>query len=77
MKYEENLLKELNYIDTDEHKNSHKKYIKAVEEYSQNIKNGDSESIYKLINYVKSWWIEHITTEDVKYKSFLLNNNFN
>ncbi|MBN2781780.1 MAG: hemerythrin family protein [Campylobacterales bacterium] len=75
--YEEKILKEISYDDYDTHKEIHNQYIKQTNYFYEKIRHGDISSIGEFIEFLKDWWVYHITNEDIKYKDFCIKSKFN
>jgi hemerythrin-like metal-binding protein len=65
-KLEELHMKHTNYHEIFEHKNAHFDYEDELAKLNRLICI-DHSNIYKFNEYVKSWWVRHITEVDMKY----------
>lgn len=70
---EEKLLYKYNYTEKDKHEKLHEEFRKKTNELKFDLKNSSEGSHYKLIEYLKEWWTNHILVEDKKYSNFLSN----
>ncbi len=68
---EENMLKENNYPDYDVHKKQHEAMINQVSIFIDEYRVDSNRTIDDVIQYLKSWLINHINGCDQEYSSFL------
>ncbi len=64
---EEKYFKEFNYENTEEHIKEHQYFIKQVKDFQQSLEEGKVSVTFKLMNFLRSWLIEHINGTDRKY----------
>ncbi len=72
--YEETLLKELKYSETDlkQHKAIHLAFKDIITELVvKSINRNNYDVAEEVLNFMRDWWVDHIINEDMKYKSFL------
>ncbi len=72
---EEKLLFKYDYPEKDAHENLHREFRDKTSEMKELINSNSKDAHYKLIEYLKNWWTNHILVEDMKYSSFLQNKN--
>ena len=72
IKYEEELLRQLNYPDYEEHKKEHDNLIENATLFSLNAESHEIETPEQLRAFLISWWEDHILVQDMKFKPFLL-----
>ncbi len=65
-KHEELHMKLINFNDIYVHKNAHFDYEDELAKLNRSICS-DHSNIHKLIEYVRSWWVTHITEVDIQY----------
>lgn len=68
---EEKLLFKYDYPEKEKHEQLHQSFRNKIGELKQMMKNGSQDAHYKLIEYLKKWWSNHILVEDMKYSEFL------
>jgi len=68
--YEEKLLKENGYHGYENHSEFHSNYLERVTLLSMDAVEHIESSKDELLNYLTSWWKEHILVEDMKFKPF-------
>ncbi|MDH4200932.1 MAG: bacteriohemerythrin [Spirochaetia bacterium] len=64
---EENELKRIDYKQFVEHKDSHERFIKKINESLQEFDQGNEEVVVYVLDYLKDWLLNHIMREDKKY----------
>lgn len=64
---EEKYFKEFNYENTEEHMAEHQYFIDQVKVFQNDIESGKVSVTFKLMNFLRSWLIEHINGTDRKY----------
>jgi len=72
LKNEEVLLEKCGYSDTAIHKMVHSKLTKQVLDKQKEINDGKSLISMDVMNFLKSWLIDHIQNTDKKYSAFLI-----
>ncbi|MEA2043072.1 MAG: bacteriohemerythrin [Bacteroidota bacterium] len=61
--YEENLLEEIKFSDIESHKHEHEEFMTKINEF-QTMNNEENQEVhYKLIQFMKSWFNNHIVKE--------------
>ena len=68
--YEEQLLKENNYPDLENHLEKHQDYKQKISDFAVEILEYREDLSPKLLDYLNHWWINHILKEDMQYKPF-------
>jgi hemerythrin-like metal-binding protein/PAS domain S-box-containing protein len=71
LNYEENLLKEIEYPEYEEHRKFHKRYQDTISKFMNNMSNNNTVNIKEMLDFLMSWWKDHILKEDMKYKHHL------
>jgi len=72
---EEKLFAKYKYIEEEQHKLEHQKFIDKINNIVKNeIKSEDFVAI-ELLNFLKDWLLEHIMVSDQKYAVFFNDNN--
>ncbi|MDM8559369.1 bacteriohemerythrin [Candidatus Parabeggiatoa sp. HSG14] len=69
--YEEKLFETYNYPEYKEHKRQHDNLKKQVLEFNEEFNAGNTMLSIKLLDFLKSWLIQHIVKSDKKYAAFL------
>lgn len=64
---EESLLINCNYKDLDKHKELHKKLTQRVHKLEEEFSKNRKDICIETILFLKSWLIDHIIAEDLKY----------
>ncbi|QOG12966.1 bacteriohemerythrin [Arcobacter sp. FWKO B] len=73
--HEENFMKEIGYIDFDEHKMIHENIIIQINDFIKQISTLSLEEFErKLIEYIDIWLVNHIVYEDRKIACFMKKN---
>lgn len=68
---EENAFKKFNYKDYDRHKSIHEALKGQVVKFMNDYKSGKSSIGFNLLEFLKSWLLNHIKIEDKKYAQLL------
>lgn len=68
---EEDLLKTNDYPELASHIEFHQGYREKVETLIAESKQGNEAVIQETYRFLRSWWMEHIVTDDRKYGTFL------
>jgi hemerythrin len=68
---EEKLLNKYNYPLKESHIKKHRLFKEKIEEFKTLINSNANDAHYKLIEYLKDWWENHILIEDMQYANFL------
>jgi hemerythrin-like metal-binding protein len=66
---EEALLEEIGYKDIEKHKELHKKLNQEMERIEHDVLRSNDARL--LLNFLKQWWLEHISEQDQRYARFL------
>lgn len=64
---EEAMLEAAGYADLEEHRVLHRKLTEQVQEYVERYQRGESTVSLHLLNFLRSWLVEHILQEDKAY----------
>lgn len=72
--FEEQMLVESNYTELNKHKELHSELVKKLNGFKHQIENENIDITYNLMNFLRSWLIDHIQGEDKKYMSTVLEN---
>ena len=72
LKNEEALFDKFGYTDTAAHKLIHSKLTEQVIEKQKDIEDGKTVITMDVMNFLKSWLIDHIQNTDKKYSAFLI-----
>lgn len=65
--HEEKLFEKYDYENTDEHVKEHEEFISKIKEFEIKALNKDSKLPLEILNYLKTWIINHILVSDKKY----------
>ena len=65
--FEEKYFKEFNYENAEEHIKEHQYFIDQVKDFQRSMEEGKVSVTFKLMNFLRSWLIEHINGTDRKY----------
>ncbi len=65
--FEEKYLSDFNCDKTEEHKKSHELFIDTIKRHQQEFSEGNLDSAYKLMIFLKSWVKRHIQIDDKGY----------
>lgn len=68
---EEKLLFKHDFPEKESHEAIHQEFRDKIYELKSTIRKKDEGVHYKLIEYLKDWWTNHILVEDMKYSKFL------
>ena len=66
---EEKYFEDFHYTESTEHIKEHQYFVNQIKEFEQDLKLGKISLSYKLMNFLRSWLIEHINGTDRKYIS--------
>lgn len=75
--YEEKMMKQCNYPDFDNHKKIHIKLVSTVQEFKKDFDSGEKELSKDVMEFLKSWLVEHIMGTDQKYSELMIKNKIN
>ena len=70
LEYEESLLTEHGYPETDNHKEKHAHYLEKFNALLKDSKSGEEVFSDDLVSFLQNWWRHHVLEEDMKYKPF-------
>ncbi len=70
---EEKLMFKYNYPQKEEHEKLHQSFRDKTSELKNLLNSSSKDAHYKMIEYLKTWWTNHILVEDMKYSDFLGN----
>lgn len=73
--YEEKLFAQIKYEYEEEHKRHHENLVKKVMKFQYRYKSGDITLTMDVIQFLKSWLLEHIQVEDKKYIDVFIKEN--
>lgn len=65
---EENYFKKFNYENSKEHKEEHESFKRKIKELTDNSKESKLKISFDLIDFLEDWLIDHLITQDQKYK---------
>ena len=68
---EEKLLYKFDYPEKENHEVLHNEFRNKTDELKSMISKKSEDAHYKLMDYLKNWWTNHILIEDMKYSKFL------
>lgn len=68
---EEKLLYKYDYPEKENHEALHNEFREKTEELKSIISSNSEDAHYKLMDYLKKWWTNHILVEDMKYSKFI------
>ena len=74
-KIEEDLFEEYDYPEKEEHILKHNQFVDQIIEWKNKLSTGDKNIHYDLLNYLKTWLLEHIKGEDTLYSQYFKENN--
>lgn len=66
---EEKYFNEFNYTGANEHIAEHQIFVKKVKTFQKDMEQGKISVTFQLMNFLRSWLIEHINGTDRKYIS--------
>jgi len=66
---EEKYFKEFNYSGADEHIAEHQTFVQNVKTFQEDMEQGKVSVTFQLMNFLRSWLIEHINGTDRRYIS--------
>ena len=75
--YEEGLLKKHGYGDLDNHKKLHVKFVNQIKDVQRELERGEKEMSKDILDFLKSWLIQHIMGTDTKYVELFKRNKQN
>jgi len=70
--YEEELLEQCGYTESEAHKNEHKALYNQVRHLQKKLENGDFTISVELMSFLKGWVTNHILKTDKAYAPFLI-----
>lgn len=72
---EEKYFSKYHYKETEAHIAKHKEFINKIKEFKEEYKKNPESLTYKMMNFLRLWFQEHILGTDKKYVSFFQENN--
>ncbi len=69
--YEEGLLQKCDYPDITAHKERHKKLVAQIVDFQRKFQEGNSTISVEIMDFLKSWLVDHIKGVDTKYVACL------
>lgn len=66
-KHEERIFDQIEWENTEDHIDHHKKLVSQVVEFQTKFKAGDASISMELMDFLKDWLMNHILKEDMKY----------
>ena len=69
---EEALLAKSAYSQLAEHKQEHEKYVRHVEQICRGSEKSLDDVAFELFQYLREWWLSHITQTDKGCAGFLI-----
>ena len=68
---EEKYMIEYDYPDYDDHRDAHLTFVRDVTDFTEAFRNGKKGLSVEILDYLKEWYLSHITSVDAKYGSYL------
>jgi hemerythrin-like metal-binding protein len=68
---EEDLFIKFGYPHSESHLEEHQGFVKRIEEFNLELKEGKTKLTFQLMNFLKNWLLTHICGSDQAYVSFL------
>ena len=68
---EEKIMQDHNYPDFDDHKQQHDQMVKQVTKFIDEYRVDKTRTIENVLQFLKSWLINHINGSDQKYRPYL------
>jgi len=65
--FEEKYLEDFNCPKQDDHKLAHEKFLNTIKMHQNLFNDGDYNAVYKLVIFLNSWVLHHITVDDKAY----------
>ena len=72
---EEKLMKEINYPKISEHIEVHSYFTEIVEDFYKRYKEGEIALTIKMLDFLKNWLLNHISTMDKEIAIFMAEKN--
>jgi len=72
---EELWMMENSYPQYEQHIAEHNNYIKRLQEFQQDYKQGKAETSLEIFTFLRQWLIEHILKTDAAYGRFISTHN--
>lgn len=70
-KFEEELMAKYNYNDYDSHRYEHEKLVDEIKRFYDDFKSGLPVLNSEIMNFLRSWLMDHIFVNDKKFGKFL------
>ncbi len=64
---EEKMMQSIQFDNFDDHKKEHTQLLQQVTELINRFDNGDALPVIEVMNFLKSWLVDHIMKEDMRY----------
>lgn len=68
---EEAVLESHGYADLNDHKQLHQNYRERVRALMDESLEGNEQVLHQTYKFLRTWWMDHIVSEDKKYGEFL------
>lgn len=75
--HEEEIFKKYNYPDSENHNLQHQKFVEKIKAFQKDFNSGNAILSFDLIDFLKSWLLNHILKIDKKYVAFFKENKVN
>lgn len=72
--FEEKYMKDFNFSNFDAHKKKHQIFLDTINKYRTEYENGDFDTAYKVMNFLRKWVRLHITEDDKTYSALFRKN---
>lgn len=69
-KREEEYMKQMGYPKLCEHIKYHREYVLKVSTYNFQLFNSTPPSVDEILDFLKNWWVNHISNYDFDYENF-------
>ncbi len=71
---EENYFDKFGYLGTATHKFEHQNFVKKIKDFQQQFEAGKTMLSLEVMEFLKSWLLNHIKVQDKKYSKFFNDN---
>ena len=68
---EEKLMRDAGYSGLEEHIKEHQRFIAQIGDYKEAVC-GSYVPFHDMLDFLKKWFVKHITVSDQKYMEFIL-----
>jgi len=72
--FEEKYMKDFGFSNVDAHKKKHQIFLDTINKYRTEYENGDFDTAYKVMNFLRKWVRLHITEDDKTYAALFRKN---